>query len=262
MSRKDDGLLDVLSEAPWWVSILVAVIVFVGARWILPPILAHDRMWYTLANPSRDLSWFAAIFLLPAAFSALNARRKRRQLDQQKGLDSIRELSWKRFEELLGEAYRRQGYSVSENSHAGADGGVDLVIRRGSETVLVQCKQWRVQKVGVKVIREMLGLVTAHGASRAVVVTSGDFTAEAIAFASSQPIELVNGTALLDLVHSVQSGSAAVAAPVASPSAPSRVCPRCGGQLVMRTARRGENAGSSFWGCSSYPRCRHTEPAD
>lgn len=39
----------------------------------------------------------------------------------------------------------------------------------------------------------------------------------------------------------------------------SRTCPRCGADLVIRRASRGANAGSDFWGCSSYPQCRHTE---
>jgi hypothetical protein len=30
-------------------------------------------------------------------------------------------------------------------------------------------------------------------------------------------------------------------------------CPRCGAGMVRRMARRGRNAGSSFWGCSRYP---------
>ena len=36
------------------------------------------------------------------------------------------------------------------------------------------------------------------------------------------------------------------------------VCPKCGGQLVLRTARRGTNAGSQFYGCSNYPKCKYT----
>lgn len=36
-------------------------------------------------------------------------------------------------------------------------------------------------------------------------------------------------------------------------------CPRGHGMMVMRTARRGENAGSNFWGCSEFPRCRKTQ---
>ena len=39
------------------------------------------------------------------------------------------------------------------------------------------------------------------------------------------------------------------------------ICPRCGNAMVLRTARRGPNAGGQFWGCSGYPRCRATKPA-
>lgn len=35
-------------------------------------------------------------------------------------------------------------------------------------------------------------------------------------------------------------------------------CPTCGGRMVKRLARRGRNAGSYFWGCAAYPRCRGT----
>jgi restriction system protein len=38
------------------------------------------------------------------------------------------------------------------------------------------------------------------------------------------------------------------------------VCPKCGSALVMRTARNGARAGTKFYGCSAYPRCRHTAP--
>lgn len=42
-------------------------------------------------------------------------------------------------------------------------------------------------------------------------------------------------------------------------SVPGRVlCPRCGGTMVRRLARRGRRGGSMFWGCSRYPTCRGT----
>lgn len=34
------------------------------------------------------------------------------------------------------------------------------------------------------------------------------------------------------------------------------ICPKCGGRLVERTARTGQNAGNKFLGCSSFPKCR------
>lgn len=36
------------------------------------------------------------------------------------------------------------------------------------------------------------------------------------------------------------------------------ICPACGGKLVLRTARNGENAGKQFYGCEYYPNCKYT----
>lgn len=38
------------------------------------------------------------------------------------------------------------------------------------------------------------------------------------------------------------------------------VCPKCGGALHVRTARRGSNTGSQFLGCTNYPKCKFTKP--
>ena len=35
-------------------------------------------------------------------------------------------------------------------------------------------------------------------------------------------------------------------------------CPKWGGKLVPRTARKGPNAGKQFYGCSRFPSCRYT----
>lgn len=34
------------------------------------------------------------------------------------------------------------------------------------------------------------------------------------------------------------------------------VCPRCGAELVVRTAKKGKNIGNMFYGCSNFPKCR------
>lgn len=36
----------------------------------------------------------------------------------------------------------------------------------------------------------------------------------------------------------------------------SLLCPKCGSLMVLRTAKRGDNRGNQFWGCSGYPKCR------
>ena len=46
-------------------------------------------------------------------------------MDQQTSLESLRKTSWKDFEFLVSEAFRRQGYQVDYSLNSGADGGVD-----------------------------------------------------------------------------------------------------------------------------------------
>lgn len=36
-------------------------------------------------------------------------------------------------------------------------------------------------------------------------------------------------------------------------------CPKCNGNLVLRTATKGANAGKQFYGCSNYPKCRYIQ---
>jgi len=43
-------------------------------------------------------------------------------------------------------------------------------------------------------------------------------------------------------------------APAAPPAAP--VCPKCSSPMILRTASKGDRAGSQFYGCSKFPKCR------
>jgi hypothetical protein len=42
----------------------------------------------------------------------------------------------------------------------------------------------------------------------------------------------------------------------APPPLEAPVCEKCGSAMVARVAKRGENAGNEFWGCSRFPACR------
>ncbi len=44
----------------------------------------------------------------------------------------------------------------------------------------------------------------------------------------------------------------------AAPTPAAPACPRCGKPMTLRTARKGERAGSQFWGCSGFPECKGT----
>ncbi|MBI2320134.1 MAG: restriction endonuclease [Betaproteobacteria bacterium] len=145
------------------------------------------------------------------------------------------------------------------NGGGGADGGVDLVIAQGADRYVVQCKQRKARQVGVSVVRELYGVMTAQGAAGGFVVTSGAFTEEARRFAEGREIELVACDPLLAMIREQHSHPApSKAANLDAGTAPS--CPQCKSPMVLRTARKGAQVGTSFWGCSKYPGCRGTRP--
>lgn len=43
------------------------------------------------------------------------------------------------------------------------------------------------------------------------------------------------------------------------PETQDKICPRCGGKLVLKVAKRGNYAGNKFYGCKNYPECKYIE---
>jgi restriction system protein len=248
--RRRSSIADDFVLLPWWVSVALAGIVYFVLPGFLPATIAKG-----------GLTGIISLGLLAiAAISALRAGRTGRMLERQTSIESLRALPWKRFEDLLGEAYRRQGYRVEETLDRGADGGVDLVLRKESRIVFVQCKRWK-QSVPVHIVRELYGVLIDRGADSAKLVATTNFTSDAVAFAAGKPIELIGSAALLELIRGVQvSGNIAPPAPEKEQNQRAQVCPRCGSEMVIRKARNGAKAGQEFWGCPEFPQCRGTRP--
>ena len=205
MPRRKSSLVEDLILSPWWVSVVLAVAAWIGLRLILRGIQIENPFLKVLAPALRQWAPLITLALLVvAALSAVRRFTNRRALDGQTGLESLRRLPWKTFEDILAEVYRRQGYKVEEMLGGGADGGVDLLLRKNGDAVVVQCKRWKGKLVPVQVVRELYGVMVDRGASTAKVVATTNFTPDAVAFANGKPIELVGSTALLQLVRDVQ----------------------------------------------------------
>ena len=264
-------LLALLSKTHPAVGFVMGAGLYAGVRWGLPALAlelasTNDLLSKLLtvdlvASLDQVLSWVGLVVAAAcwlAAAAAWLARRKRSRLaDIQTGLRSIQALGWQDFERLVAEAYSRQGYRVVENGGGGADGGIDLLIRRGGKTHIVQCKQWRSKSVSVVIAREMWGLVAHHGYAGVKIVSTGDFTPDAQDFARGKAMELVNGEGLLDLLglpasRKTISGATSLH-PSLAPTAPR--CPQCKRPMVKRIRRA---TGAPFLGCSGYPDCRGT----
>ncbi|AQZ95315.1 restriction endonuclease [Halopseudomonas phragmitis] len=272
-----EKLIDVLAKLPWWVSLLIGFI-----AWLILHQVASSPAVTSTTGKLEDISglflsqiWHAFAqfgqYLIPVAcalgaLGSIAARRKRKKLLQNVNAATqpgraIDGLSWQAFELLIGEAFRKKGYSITETGGKGADGGIDLILRKEGEKYLVQCKHWRSLKVGLPVMREFFGAMAVEGAAGGYVVTSGQFTAEAKAFAEGRNIQLIDGNELKPLLGNPSPTSAVVEPAIATrpfqqPLASEPLCPLCRSAMVKRTARQGRNAGNDFWGCSAYPKCK------
>ena len=273
-----ETLMELAALLPWWAAIaLGAVSYFALHRMAVMPKVESLQaaqgggfvIQAFIANVALFGQYLIPFFCLVGALVSFLKRRKRAglvlQVADSPAAEALNGMSWREFEMLVGEAFRLQGWQVSEQGGAGADGGVDLMLRKDGETFLVQCKQWKAFSVGVQIVRELYGVMAARGAAGGYVITSGKFTAEARAWVEGRNIRLVDGRQLFEMIGrgtaSMESkpdkAAFASATPVA-PTAPDVVCPVCAAPMVRRTARKGINAGTQFWGCSRYPSCRGT----
>lgn len=265
MGRGKQNLATALAAQPWPITAVLGVAGFFAIGDGIRIWLVHSAPLFAQALAQGDtLRLFAWGWLLlclgAAAASYLRQARRRRLLDTRDSLQSLAETGWRNFERLVGEAFRRQGYSVEETGLGGPDGGIDLILRKDGLRTLVQCKQWKRQQVGVAIVREMYGLMAHHQAAAVKIVTTGSFTRDASNFVAGKPIELVSGEQLLRMIQALQPLGAPLrprVEPTLGPSAaePSNAntCPRCGAALVERRNRR---TGQSFLGCSRFPACR------
>jgi len=171
-------------------------------------------------------------------------------------LDLIRDLEWKRFEDVCQQFYEKKGIR-SETTALGPDGGIDIRLYQdntGKPTAIVQCKAWGERFVGVKPVRELLGVMTHEKIGKAFFMTSGSYSDDAKAIAQANRITLIDGTMLLMMIQRLpaeERDSLLAFATEGDYTTPT--CPTCG---VKMKAIEGKAGRPDFWGCRNYPRCR------
>ena len=172
----------------------------------------------------------------------------------------LNDIEWKRFEILCAAVIRELGFDPKETQY-GADGGIDVVVfREGVEgpVGIVQCKAGEDRMIGVKPVRELLGVMAHGNYKQGMFMTTGGYSQDAIEFSKGK-ITLVTGEMLINKINGMPQDklqrllNVAFEGDYATPT-----CPKCGVKMVLRQASSGKNAGSSFWGCVHYPRCRQT----
>ena len=274
--RKTSFFEDVMKlgmKLPWWISAVAAVSTYfllhhysgikiptaTGPNDIGGPILAS-----AIKTGSSILQYVIPGLLLFGAILGLIKKLTRKlnfeKVVADKSGDKLDRLTWFQFEDLVHQYFLEKGFEVTETNR-GPDGGIDLRLRKNGNSATVQCKHWRSKNVGVSVVREQYGIMTAERANQCFVVTSGGYTKEAQDWAVGKAITLVDGEELRYLLGLVASNDEHLSPIRSVDAATTMSCPNCGSEMVLRTAKRGKNKGSCFWGCSTFPKCRGTRAA-
>jgi restriction system protein len=110
-------------------------------------------------------------------------------------------LSGESFEEFVAELFEMLDFEVEKVGGSG-DQGADLRLKRRDGLVAVaQCKYHKQGLVGSPELQKFLGTIHHTRSQKGFFVTTSTFTLSAEKFAADNPIELLDGPRLVELVH-------------------------------------------------------------
>jgi Restriction endonuclease/Clp amino terminal domain, pathogenicity island component len=121
---------------------------------------------------------------------------------------NVDSMSGAEFEAYVGAVLRSNGYLVNFTAPTG-DFGVDLVARRGSETIGVQCKR-HITPIGAKAVQQVVVGAIMYACTSTMVVTNQSFTPAAVALADRHNCVLIDGRDLARLATGRKSEDHAV----------------------------------------------------
>jgi len=109
-------------------------------------------------------------------------------------------MSWPEFSQQVEAAYQREGHEVTRLKGAAAD----FQITKAGRTVLLSCKRWKANRVGVEPLRELQAAMDAHEAQGGIYLALGEMTEGAREFAEKNAVVVVQGMALASLLPSAK----------------------------------------------------------
>jgi restriction system protein len=235
--RLERLLVAVASKGSDGSLVTLAMALYGGIGLALPILLSWSIPWLVAANVTGAM---LAMSLIMARLALISMASRRRNLLE--WTTDLRHLDAKEFEWLVGEMFRREGWKVSETGrHDGPDGGLDLVLTRARERLLVQCKRWQSWSVGVEDVRAFAGVLSREQADGGIFVTMSDFTEAARADAAKLGMTLIDGVDLFERVEKVRKPEP---------------CPLCGSAMLLDRSTYG------WWFHCIAPHCRGKRDLD
>lgn len=121
-------------------------------------------------------------------------------------IDELKKLSGVEFENYLAELFTHHGYTV-ETTPVTGDYGADLILHKDQQRIAIQAKCYT-GSVGVSAVQEALSGMAYYSCHSAWVVTTGNYTTNAIELARQSKVRLLSRNELGQLILQMQNPTA------------------------------------------------------
>ncbi len=166
-----NSLFGVLLRAPWWISLLVALLLGLAAAAALPDTLKAVGVLSGLP------------FLVIAVLAAWRQRGRPSAARVEQTRQSVAGMAWPAFAKLLEAAFLRDGYTVQRDA-----AGVDFLLSRQGRSTVVSARRWKGARTGLDPLRTLQAAREAAEASDAIYIGLGELTDTALPFTKEHRI--------------------------------------------------------------------------
>jgi hypothetical protein len=147
------------------------------------------------AHVGTALILLGAAALIIAGVAGLGGRgAKEREAYHRSGMTAVDAMTGRQFEVLLEHFFANKGYRVARIGGRG-EIGADLLLNDAHGRMIVQARRWN-GEVRHDAVHQAVAAMAHYGAARALVVTSSDYSQQAVTVANSNGVTLWNRTTL------------------------------------------------------------------
>lgn len=174
-------LFGLLLRSPWWVSIMLALVLAALLAMFFPPEFRPFALAVTFP------------LLVVGAVAAWQQWRTPSDERRSAALEQVRQMAWPEFSNHLATAMRLVGVHASAPEHTGAD----WRIARDGQYTLVHARRWKASVHGLEPVRQLAAAMQAEGVGQGLYIAAGgELSPPAQRFARENNIQIWLGDEL------------------------------------------------------------------
>ena len=186
------------------------------------------------------------------------SKRQKERLMNINTIEEMQQMHRREFEKFIEFVFTEKWFKAKARRWI-KDGWIDIDAVLDWRKYLIQCKKRSSYKVTEPNMREFYGSVMSYDKeAKWIYVTTADLTYDAVLFAKNHDIEVWDRNSLVWYVNEyLWKNETDWIFEYKQELIEAILCDRCWAEMVIREAKRGENKGNKFYGCSRYPKCKN-----